>query len=135
MLISAIVFDLLGTIMIIFDQAYIKGLQFIITASVYLIALNRMKRGLIYLTDGKSRNEINLNLGFIFTVIGITSPLGTAMFTMWSLGFILFLLGTFGKSEEDAKQDRRDDDLSRIEDKKEDITTENTESTEEKKEE
>lgn len=99
-LISAILFVILGIAMIIADQAYIKGIQYILTAGIYSIALNMIHKGKLKLESSKDKKTVNLNLGFIFSVIGITSPLGSAMFTMWALGIILFLMGMFYKKKE-----------------------------------
>ncbi|MDA3885560.1 MAG: hypothetical protein PF638_08210 [Candidatus Delongbacteria bacterium] len=100
-LISAILFGILGLAMIIFDQAYIKGIQYILTAGIYSLALNMIKQGKLILQSSKDRKTVNLNLGFIFSVIGITSPLGSSMFAMWALGIILFLMGMFYKKKEE----------------------------------
>ncbi|MCK4979558.1 MAG: hypothetical protein KAS62_04135 [Candidatus Delongbacteria bacterium] len=102
-LISAILFVILGIAMIIADQAYIKGIQYILTAGIYSIALNMIHKGKLNLESSKDKKTVNLNLGFIFSVVGITSPLGSPMFTMWALGIILFLMGMFYKKKEDAR--------------------------------
>jgi uncharacterized membrane protein YfcA len=93
-MISAILFVVLGIAIMIFDQAYIKGIQYIITAGIYFTALNLIKNGKLSLESSQDKRSVNLNLGFIFTV-GITSPLESAMFTMWVLGILLFLMGMF----------------------------------------
>ena len=99
-LISAILFVILGLAMIIFDQAYIKGVQYIVTATIYFLAFNMISKGKLVPENSKDKQSVNFNLGFIFSVIGITSPLGSAMFTMWALGIILFLMGMFQKPKE-----------------------------------
>ncbi|NOR45546.1 MAG: hypothetical protein GQ534_08190 [Candidatus Delongbacteria bacterium] len=99
-MISAILFIILGIAIIILDQAYIKGAQYLITATIYSVALNMIHKGKLVLESSKDKRSVNLNLGFIFSVVGITSPLGSSMFTMWALGIILFLMGMFYKSKE-----------------------------------
>ena len=100
-MISAGLFVILGIAMIIADQAYIKGIQYILTAGIYSIALNMIHKGKLVLESSKDKKTVNFNLGFIFSVIGITSPLGSAMATMWALGIILFLTGMFYKKKEE----------------------------------
>ena len=102
-MISAILFTILGIVIVIADQAYIKGIQYILTAGIYFLALNMIHKGKLKLENSKDKRSVNLNLGFIFSVIGITSPLGSAMTTMWALGIILFLMGMFYTPKENAE--------------------------------
>ena len=103
-MISAILFVILGIVIVIADQAYIKGIQYILTAGIYSYALYMIKNGKLELESSKDKKSVNLNLGFIFSVIGITSPLGSAMATMWALGIILFLMGMFYTPKEKEKK-------------------------------
>ncbi|MBN2790565.1 MAG: hypothetical protein JXR69_10285 [Candidatus Delongbacteria bacterium] len=100
-LISAILFAVLGIAMMIIDLAFIKGAQYLITAVIYGLALKKIKDGELSPGGEKDKKTVNFNLGFIFSVIGITSPLGSPMFTMWLLGMILFLIGMFHKKKEE----------------------------------
>ena len=100
-MISAMLFVIIGITMMIVDQAYIKGIQYILTAGIYSLALNFIHKGKLILESSKDKRSVNLNLGFIFSVVGITSPLGSSMFIMWALGIILFLMGMFYEKKEE----------------------------------
>lgn len=93
-LISAILFLFVGLIMLLADSRYINASQYIITAIIFLYA--------IYLIKNKNKkvklnNNPSLNLGFIFSVIGLSGSQGNLTIGMWALGVILFLSGLFKK--------------------------------------
>ncbi len=89
--ISAVLFVVIGSTMIIFDNAILNGLQYILTSIIFGVALLFMKQKKIH----PDFSDPKLSLGFIFSVIGLTSPLGTIMIGMWVLGVVLFLSGLF----------------------------------------
>ena len=80
--------------MLIIDNEYFTGSQYLITAIIFTTAFFLIKKNKI------SPNYSNpmLFLGFIFSIIGLTSPIGISMYIgLWSLGIILFLSGLYNK--------------------------------------
>ncbi len=82
--------------MIIFDTAIINGLQYSITSAIFgLTALFTYQKKI-----KPDFSNPNLNLGFIFSIIGLTSAIEPSMHIgMWALGIILFLRGLFFKAK------------------------------------
>ncbi|MBD3311115.1 MAG: hypothetical protein GF349_01295 [Candidatus Magasanikbacteria bacterium] len=95
-LISSILFTIIGLVMLIIDNKYLAGSQYLITAIIFITAIFLIKKNKI------SPNYSNpmLFLGFIFSIIGLTSPIGLSMHIgLWSLGIIFFLSGLFAKEK------------------------------------
>lgn len=82
--------------MIFIDNKYFNGGQYLVTAivfstAIFLITKNKIK---------PNYSNPMLNLGFIFSIIGLTSPLGPSLHIgMWALGIIFFLSGLFANNE------------------------------------
>lgn len=93
-LIVVILFTIVGTAMIAFDKEYFNGGQYLFTAlmfalAIYLIKVKKIK---------PNYSDPMLTLGFIFSVIGLTSPIGLSLnIGLWGLGVVLFLQGLFTK--------------------------------------
>lgn len=93
-LITTVLFTIIGLVMLIIDNKYLTGSQYLITAIIFCTAFVLIKKNKI--TPNYSNPM--LFLGFIFSIIGLTSPIGLSMHIgMWSLGIIFFLSGLFSK--------------------------------------
>jgi hypothetical protein len=90
--IVGILFSIIGFVMVFIDNKYFNGIQYIITAIVFFTALILIKKNKIK----PNFSNPMMNLGFIFSVIGLTSPIGPSMHIgIWSLGIVFFLGGLF----------------------------------------
>ncbi len=94
--IVAILFLIAGIAMIIFDNAMINGIQYIITSVIF--------GGTAFFTkQNKFRpNFLNplLSLGFVLVIIGLAGNPGLSMHIgIWVLGIILFLWEIFTNEE------------------------------------
>lgn len=87
-------FSIIGLVMINIDNNYFTGTQYVITAAIYATAIFLIKK------KNFKPNFSNpmLNLGFIFSVIGLSNQIGPGMHMgIWSLGIIFFIYGFFNK--------------------------------------
>lgn len=94
--IVAILFSIAGIAMIIFDNAMINGMQYIITSVIFGGTAFFAKQNKFH------PNFLNplLSLGFVFSIIGLAGNPGLSMHIgIWVLGIIFFLLGIFTKGE------------------------------------
>lgn len=74
--------------MILIDKKYLHGSQYLITVAIYSVAIFQ-----IYKNRATASNSM-LNLGFIFSTIGLSNSLGLAGQTgLWGFGVIAFLAG------------------------------------------
>jgi len=93
--ITSVIFLVVGFIMLVIDQIYINGSQFIITSLIYITAI-------FVIMKSKFRpNFLNpmLNLGFAFSIIGLANvPAINLYFGMWIFGIIIFLVGLFNRN-------------------------------------
>ena len=88
---ASVLFIVVGSVMVLVDTRYFMGAQYLITGIIFAIAF--------YLSAQKKISLDNLDpklyLGFIFSVIGLTTQVGIGMTGMWALGIILFVSGLF----------------------------------------
>jgi len=71
--------------MVTIDTRYVSGAQYLSTAILFYAALFRIRKR-------EPREETMFNMGFIFTVVGLSQNIG-----LWALGLIFFMGGMFGK--------------------------------------
>jgi hypothetical protein len=74
---SAVLFALLGSVMILFDNLYILGIQYLFSSFLFIFGLKKK-------IDMKYPH---FAIGFIFMVIGLNINIG-----VWGLGTLLFIL-------------------------------------------
>jgi len=85
LLISQILFLILGVVMIVFDTKYITGIEHLLTFVIFFYATYLIRKKKIDLTDPSSFNYFGL--GFIFSVVGLnTNP------AVWGLGVVFFAI-------------------------------------------
>lgn len=85
--VTSILFISVGVIMIIVDRRYILGLQYLFTAILSIIAIKKTKAKELNFKH-YNKNQLSINLGFIFSVIGVNINIG-----IWGLGTLLFIDG------------------------------------------
>ncbi len=93
-LVSAL-FYIVGFVMILIDDKFINGGQYIITATVSMVAL------FLFAKNHKVLCFLNpfFHFGFLFSIIGLASPFGPDLrIGLWTLGIAFFLAGLFKNS-------------------------------------
>ena len=83
--ITAILFSIVGIVMVTIDTRYFQGIQYLITAILFYSVLYLIKKNKINIK--KSAFTI-FNIGFIFTVVGLSIHI-----VMWIVGLIFFFKG------------------------------------------
>lgn len=97
--ITTALFLIIGSVMILFDNKYLKGIQYLGTSLLFLAAIYLLSKKKVNMDNSNPKSTM-FNLGFIFAVIGLTSSLGASMnIGVWGLGIVFFVSGLINNKE------------------------------------
>ncbi|MFH1393547.1 MAG: hypothetical protein ABII71_01980 [Candidatus Micrarchaeota archaeon] len=92
--IASVFFFIIGFVMVLLDTRYIEGIQYLLTASLFMFTILFISYDRMELDFTNPEKSVFLTLGFIFSVIGLNMNLG-----IWALGIAFFVTGTFNGSK------------------------------------
>ena len=87
--IAIFLFFVVGIAMTFYDDKVGKGVQYLLTMILFIVALYRLNKNKLSFEGEK---QTYLSLGFIFSVVGLSvQPV------LWGFGIVLFVIGLFQK--------------------------------------
>lgn len=93
-IVVSILFSIVALVKILIDRNYINGIQYLLTAIIFFVAFVQIKRKSIKLD---LKNPM-LNLGFIFSIVGLVSPVWPGLqMGLWIFGIVFFVSGLINK--------------------------------------
>lgn len=80
--------------MLLIDQKYLGGIQYLSSSILFFVAMYLINKNKIDVRSSESSTLKYLQMGFIFTVIGLSLNIA-----VWALGIILFVKGLLKKED------------------------------------
>ncbi|WP_157196687.1 hypothetical protein [Methanococcoides burtonii] len=97
LLITATLFTMIGTAMVLLDYNYYNGLQYLATALAFFTTAYIIKVGKVDLDSATDNNHTQIMAGFMITVVALTITFVALSIKglFWAVGITVFIIGMY----------------------------------------